>query len=226
MSNLICQHCSKEVMLQYNCSECDTMLLLNEPNPFKLLGINTSFLLDKNTIQDALVAKLKLYHPDKFSLRDKASREVATANTSLLNKAAQDLKDLEKRATSLLSIYNYQCVSDERTTINSENLIDFLDMQQEIEDAQEIHELENISKAIINKLEQNYNSIAKAFELSKLDNVELLLTERKFLTRIKNNLIYLLAVTTVSITIRICPTTNRITSCQTSLILTNRPKPK
>jgi hypothetical protein len=61
-------------------------------------------------------------------------------------------------------------------------------MQQEIEDAQEIHELENISKAIINKLEQNYNSIAKAFELSKLDNVELLLTERKFLTRIKNNL--------------------------------------
>ena len=188
MSNLICQHCSKEVMLQYNCSECDTMLLLNEPNPFKLLGINTSFLLDKNTIQDALVAKLKLYHPDKFSLRDKASREVATANTSLLNKAAQDLKDLEKRATSLLSIYNYQCVSDEKTTINSENLIDFLDMQQEIEDAQEIHELENISKAIINKLEQNYNSIAKAFELSKLDNVELLLTERKFLTRIKNNL--------------------------------------
>jgi DnaJ-domain-containing protein 1 len=188
MSNLICQHCSKEVMLQYNCSECGTMLLLNEPNPFKLLGINPSFLLDKNTIQDALVVKLKLYHPDKFSLHDKVNKEVATANTSLLNKAAQDLKDLEKRAISLLSIYNYLYVSDEKTTINSENLIDFLDIQQEIEDAQEIYELENILKTIINKLEQNYNSIAKAFELSKLDNVELLLTERKFLTRIKNNL--------------------------------------
>ncbi len=188
MSNLICQHCSKEVTLQYNCSECGTMLLLNEPNPFKLLGINPSFLLDKNTIQDALVVKLKLYHPDKFSLHDKVNKEVATANTSLLNKAAQDLKDLEKRAISLLSIYNYLYVSDEKTTINSENLIDFLDIQQEIEDAQEIYELENILKTIINKLEQNYNSIAKAFELSKLDNVELLLTERKFLTRIKNNL--------------------------------------
>jgi DnaJ-domain-containing protein 1 len=132
--------------------------------------------------------KLKLYHPDKFSLHDKVNKEVATANTSLLNKAAQDLKDLEKRAISLLSIYNYLYVSDEKTTINSENLIDFLDIQQEIEDAQEIYELENILKTIINKLEQNYNSIAKAFELSKLDNVELLLTERKFLTRIKNNL--------------------------------------
>jgi len=187
MNKIICAHCGESVSYQYKCSNCLMVLPIIETNPFLLLGVTSSFILTKEIIQDALVSKLLLYHPDRFALADSLTKEIVTKNAAIINEAAKILENDIKRAEVLLSINGFDAISHSSNSPTQDVLVDFLEIQEQIEESVTEDECENCIEHLNKKLKNNYNKIAKAFDKHNFSQASILCIERNFLIRLKIN---------------------------------------
>ena len=187
MSDIVCPHCKALVLLSYKCSNCTKVLPIIETNPFSLLGLSTIFSLTKATIQEALIKKLLIYHPNKFALADSLTKKIITENSALLNKAARILKDEIKRAENLLLIQGFD-LNNKQDLIHQQVLLDSLEIQKQIEEANTESICEALLDCILKQSEYNYQEIAAAFDKTDLHQAYKLVVKRNFLLRAKYNI--------------------------------------
>ncbi|AEI88641.1 MAG: Fe-S protein assembly co-chaperone HscB [Candidatus Midichloria mitochondrii] len=187
MSGIVCPHCEALVLSSYKCSNCTKVLPIIETNPFSLLGLPAAFGLTKVTIQEALIKKLLIYHPDKFALADSLTKKIITENSALLNTAARTLKDEVKRAENLLLIRGFD-LNNNQDLIHQQVLLDSLEIQEQIEGANTKGACEVLLDCILKQLEYNYQEMAVAFEKTDLNPAYKLVVKRNFLLRAKCNI--------------------------------------
>ncbi|MDJ1305421.1 MAG: Fe-S protein assembly co-chaperone HscB [Candidatus Midichloria sp.] len=187
MSDIVCPHCKALVLSSYKCSNCTKVLPIIETNPFLLLSLPTVFSLTKVTIQEVLIKKLLIYHPDKFALADSLTKKIITENSALLNTAARTLKDEVKRAENLLLIQGFD-LNNNQDLIHQQVLLDSLEIQEQIEEANTKGVCEVLLDCILKQLEYNYQEMAVAFEKTDLNPAYKLVVKRNFLLRAKCNI--------------------------------------
>lgn len=133
-------------------------------DPYEILGLEKTFNIDLNALEQAYFAAQRNTHPDRFALVDEAKKKAVARQASLVNQAYALLKNPLDRATYLLEARGVSLLTHdqeflpkviewhERTEagedIRSELACEEVALLQELTQALEHHQDERATKAL------------------------------------------------------------------------------
>ena len=153
-------------------------------NYFELFDLETSFFIDDDQLKAAYRREISRFHPDNYATKSESEKLQALQNTSLLNTAFTSLKTPLNRASYLLKMQGLDPFDERDTVMNHDFLMSQIDLREELEVIEEGRDslgLEDFLERVDLHIEENTESIYKAFELnSDLMDIKMYVRELKF----------------------------------------------
>ncbi|MBT4244690.1 MAG: Fe-S protein assembly co-chaperone HscB [Gammaproteobacteria bacterium] len=153
-------------------------------NYFELFDLETSFFIDDDQLKAAYRREISRFHPDNYATKSESEKLQALQNTSLLNTAFTSLKTPLNRASYLLKMQGLDPFDERDTVMNHDFLMSQIDLREELEVIEEDRDslgLEDFLERVDLHIEENIESIYKAFELnSDLMDIKMYVRELKF----------------------------------------------
>ena len=153
-------------------------------NYFELFDLETSFFIDDDQLKAAYRREISRFHPDNYATKNESEKLQALQNTSLLNTAFTSLKTPLNRASYLLKMQGLDPFDERDTVMNHDFLMSQIDLREELEVIEEDRDslgLEDFLERVDLHIEENTESIYKAFELnSDLMDIKMYVRELKF----------------------------------------------
>ena len=81
---------------------------------FAYLGIPRSYHVDLDRLGDVLREKSRQFHPDRFARAEPRERTNSLSHTTYLNDAVRTLRDPQRRAEYVLSLYGIKAGGNDR----------------------------------------------------------------------------------------------------------------
>ncbi len=101
-------------------------------DPFELLGLPRSYVIDRSALQKAYLQRAASLHPDRFT--DPIEQVDAAAKAAQLNRARDMLTDDEQRASVLLELMGGPSKAQDQSLPDG-FLMDMMEVRQQAEDA-------------------------------------------------------------------------------------------
>lgn len=188
-SPLKCWNCNYVYKSELFCSKCK---VLQEPPEnvtyFDIMGIPKSYDVTVTQIQKKYKELQKLLHPDKFSTKSEKEKEISEYFSSLVNKAYTTLSHPLKRGLYMLKLNNI-IISEETDSINAEFLMEIMEKNEEIDEAdndrEKIKQLMQENERLLSNLTKD---VADAFRKEDIKKAETLLIRMKYYDTIHNRL--------------------------------------
>ena len=153
-------------------------------NYFELFDLETSFFIDDDQLKAAYRREISRFHPDNYATKNESEKLQALQNTSLLNTSFTSLKTPLNRASYLLKMQGLDPFDERDTVMNHDFLMSQIDLREELEVIEEDRDslgLEDFLERVDLHIEENTESIYKAFELnSDLMDIKMYVRELKF----------------------------------------------
>ncbi|MBT3439278.1 MAG: Fe-S protein assembly co-chaperone HscB, partial [Gammaproteobacteria bacterium] len=153
-------------------------------NYFELFDLETSFFIDDDQLKAAYRREISRFHPDNYATKSESEKLQALQNTSLLNTAFTSLKTPLNRASYLLKMQGLDPFDERDTVMNHDFLMSQIDLREELEVIEEDRDslgLEDFLERVDLHIEENTESIYKAFELnSDHMDIKMYVRELKF----------------------------------------------
>lgn len=153
-------------------------------NYFELFDLETSFFIDDDQLKAAYRREISRFHPDNYATKSESEKLQALQNTSLLNTAFISLKTPLNRASYLLKMQGLDPFDERDTVMNHDFLMSQIDLREELEVIEEDRDslgLEDFLERVDLHIEENTESIYKAFELnSDHMDIKMYVRELKF----------------------------------------------
>ncbi|MDP0560390.1 MAG: Fe-S protein assembly co-chaperone HscB [Candidatus Thioglobus sp.] len=153
-------------------------------NYFELFDLETSFFIDDDQLKAAYRREISRFHPDNYATKNESEKLQALQNTSLLNTAFTSLKTPLNRASYLLKMQGLDPFDERDTVMNHDFLMSQIDLREELEVIEEDRDslgLEDFLERVDLHIEENTESIYKAFELnSDHMDIKMYVRELKF----------------------------------------------
>jgi len=153
-------------------------------NYFELFDLETSFFIDDDQLKAAYRREISRFHPDNYATKSESEKLQALQNTSLLNTAFTSLKTPLNRASYLLKMQGLDPFDERDTVMNHDFLMSQIDLREELEVIEEDRDslgLEDFLERVDFHIEENTESIYKAFELnSDHMDIKMYVRELKF----------------------------------------------
>ena len=153
-------------------------------NYFELFDLETSFFIDDDQLKAAYRREISRFHPDNYATKSESEKLQALQNTSLLNTAFTSLKTPLNRASYLLKMQGLDPFDERDTVMNHDFLMSQIELREELEEIEEDRDslgLEDFLERVDLHIEENTESIYKAFELnSDLMDIKMYVRELKF----------------------------------------------
>ncbi|NJL76149.1 MAG: Fe-S protein assembly co-chaperone HscB [Saprospiraceae bacterium] len=163
-------------------------------NYFEFYDIPISLKIDEAQLKRTFYKNSKAYHPDFYTLSTEDEKAAMLEQSSLNNEAYKILSDFDMRMKYVLDLF-HSLADEGKNTIPQDFLVDMMDineglMELEFEfDAAKfntiIEELERLEK----ELYQDIAPIVEAFNPEKLEIVKKYYLKKKYLLRIRENLL-------------------------------------
>jgi molecular chaperone HscB len=153
-------------------------------NYFELFDLETSFFINDDQLKAAYRREISRFHPDNYATKSESEKLQALQNTSLLNTAFTSLKTPLNRASYLLKMQGLDPFDERDTVMNHDFLMSQIDLREELEVIEEDRDslgLEDFLERVDLHIEENTESIYKAFELnSDHMDIKMYVRELKF----------------------------------------------
>jgi len=153
-------------------------------NYFELFDLETSFFIDDDQLKSSYRKEISRFHPDNYATKSESEKLQALQNTSLLNTAFTSLKTPLNRASYLLKMQGLDPFDERDTVMNHDFLMSQIDLREELEVIEEDRDslgLEDFLERVDLHIEENIESIYKAFELnSDHMDIKMYVRELKF----------------------------------------------
>ena len=153
-------------------------------NYFELFDLETSFFIDDDQLKAAYRREISRFHPDNYATKSESEKLQALQNTSLLNTAFTSLKTPLNRASYLLKMQGLDPFDERDTVMNHDFLMSQIELREELEEIEEVRDslgLEDFLERVDIHIEENTESIYKAFELnSDHMDIKMYVRELKF----------------------------------------------
>jgi len=153
-------------------------------NYFELFDLETSFFIDDDQLKAAYRREISRFHPDNYATKSESEKLQALQKTSLLNTAFTSLKTPLNRASYLLKMQGLDPFDERDTVMNHDFLMSQIDLREELEVIEEDRDslgLEDFLERVDLHIEENTESIYKAFELnSDHMDIKMYVRELKF----------------------------------------------
>ncbi|XP_073842572.1 iron-sulfur cluster co-chaperone protein HscB-like protein, mitochondrial [Musca autumnalis] len=183
-----CWNCKKDTVDKMLCQHCNHLQDVDaEVNYFELMEFPQTFSLEAPLLTKRFRQLQSLVHPDKFS--NKSSREQSNSAdwSSLINKAYKTLLVPIERGQYLLKLHGRQIPQD-NSALNKEFLMEMMERNEEVDDAETKQELEDIHERLAQELEEKITDLSKHFADKNLEGATALMVEMKYLLSIQNTI--------------------------------------
>ncbi len=96
------------------CSACGKLQPPRTNDHFAYLGIPRAYHLDVEKLGELMRERSRTLHPDRFARAEPRERSLSMQHTTLLNDAVRTLRDPQRRAEYVLSLYGLKAGSNDR----------------------------------------------------------------------------------------------------------------
>ena len=131
-----CPKCWAHLHTPLFCESCEEVLEASPDSPYRVLGVETSFALDRMSLRKKLLRLSRHLHPDVHSTAEESVRELAQRNTAELNAAYEILEDELRRADWLIESLGGPSEENERQMPQA-FLMEVLEWNEAVEEARE-----------------------------------------------------------------------------------------
>ena len=119
------------------CPRCGKLQPLRTGDYFAYLGLPRSYHVDPERLSEILRERSRTLHPDRYARASDREKALSLQHTTLLNDAVRTLRDPQKRAEYLLSLYGLKAGATERTGAKMEPgfLMEMMETREALADA-------------------------------------------------------------------------------------------
>lgn len=153
---------------------------------FALFGIQASFRIDKQRIEDYYLKLQALLHPDRFVTASEQERRISAQKSAYLNEAYNTLMDDCSRATYLLELKGV--VRDDQSTMaDNDFLIEQMELRERLEEASGTEsgaQLVQLSSEIKEQNSQIEAAFEQAYTQDDLNSAYQLLDKMRFMKKL------------------------------------------
>src|SRR5688500_10869105 len=136
--SLKCWSCEKPVTgADENCPSCGKLQPPRAGDYFAYLGIPRSYHVDLDRLGELLREKSRKFHPDRFARAEPRERTYSLQHTTYLNDAVRTLRDPQRRAEYVLSLYGLKAGANdrERAKMDPAFLMEMMETRESLADA-------------------------------------------------------------------------------------------
>jgi molecular chaperone HscB len=162
----------------------------NVQNPFELLGIDPTFDVDMDALNEAYFTRQSISHPDRFVFHAEPERQAAIIQSSALNNAYETLKNPTSRAQVLLKMRGIAIDGEDgQTTQHPQILGEMMDIQEALGSSTTPDELSKVESQIREKLQEVQKSFAQALQKNDHTDLKDLFLRMTYLSKLLSDLI-------------------------------------
>lgn len=132
-----CWSCEKPAGTGDVCASCGKLQPPRATDYFAYLGIPRGYHVDLDALGDVLREKSRQFHPDRFARAEPRERTNSLSHTTYLNDAVRTLRDPQRRAEYVLSLYGLKAGANdrERAKMDPSFLMEMMEMREALADA-------------------------------------------------------------------------------------------
>lgn len=186
-----CWQCGNEnssAGIQFKCTKCQGLLELpDDVDHFQLLRTDKRFNIDTKTLTKQFRELQNVLHPDKFSQSSEKEQYLSAEWSSLVNKAYRILLSPIQRAEYLLKSQNVE-VSESNTTSNKQFLMDMMERNEEVVEAESNEALIRLLAAVQKDQQTCIDKLETALAISNLDDAKEQLIALRYLISLENSI--------------------------------------
>ncbi|KAK4877873.1 hypothetical protein RN001_010379 [Aquatica leii] len=165
------------------CTQCN---LLQKPhdtsNYFAVLNVEQTFDIDPKSLTNKYRQLQAVLHPDKYSNKSQAERDISLTYSSLVNNAYNTLQVPLKRAIHLLKLYG---VNIDQEVTHPEFLTLIMELNEEVEAAKTPEDLKNLDRKNKTEMEKINSTLSSCFKQQKLRQVKDEIIKMKYYNSIR-----------------------------------------
>ena len=120
-----------------NCPACGKLQPPRATDYFAYLGLPRSYHVDPDRLSEILREKSRKFHPDRFARAEPRERTNSLSHTTYLNDAVRTLRDPQRRAEYVLSLYGLKAGANdrERAKVDPSFLMEMMEVRESLADA-------------------------------------------------------------------------------------------
>ncbi|MCP3689096.1 MAG: Fe-S protein assembly co-chaperone HscB [Gammaproteobacteria bacterium] len=164
-------------------------------NYFELFGLEVTFQLDKQVIQDKLKQLLAELHPDRFVNASEQQKRLSMQQSCWLNEASQTLRNPVTRARYMLELNGVELNDEAETTSDTMFLMEQIELREQLAGCRKADDpvacCESISVRLETRARQLGDEFMHNFNCSKLEAARLISRKMQFIHRIQEQVMEL-----------------------------------
>ncbi len=158
-------------------------------NYFELFGLDMTFQLDKQAMQERLKQLLAEFHPDRFVNADDQQKRLSVQQSSWLNQASQTLNNPVTRARYMLELKGIELNDEAETTSDTAFLMEQIELREQLENCRKaddpVMRCDDIAIQLKTRARQLADEFMQNFNDEKLEAARLTSRKMQFIHRIQ-----------------------------------------
>ncbi len=158
-------------------------------NYFELFGLDVSFQLDTQAMQERLKQLLAKFHPDRFVNANEQQKRLSVQQSCWLNEASQTLRNPVTRARYMLELSGVELNDEAETTSDTTFLMEQIELREQLEGCRKaddpVAHCDNITAQLNTRARQLGDEFMQNFNSDKLEAARLTSRKMQFIHRIQ-----------------------------------------
>ncbi|XP_053684461.1 co-chaperone protein HscB homolog [Sabethes cyaneus] len=183
----VCWSCNKSLVKdnKFFCAACGSLQKVKNQDFFELLDVPNTFTINGSILSANFRELQSVLHPDKFSQKSDEEKLNSLEWSSLVNKAFKTLTVPLERAKYILNQKGI-LIDEENTSVDPEFLSDMMDLNEQVEEAQNATELRKIADFVNSDIVKIYSQLQDHFANNNLSEAKATFVRLKYLSNIDN----------------------------------------
>ncbi len=164
-------------------------------NYFELFGLEITFRLDKQAMQERLKQLLAEFHPDRFVNANEQQKRLSVQQSCWLNEAGQTLRNPVSRARYMLEINGVELNDEAETTSDTVFLMEQIELREQLESCRKaddpVARCDDIAAQLQTRAHQLGDEFMQNFNNNKLEAARLTSRKMQFIHRIQEQVMEL-----------------------------------
>ncbi|KRT82939.1 Chaperone [Oryctes borbonicus] len=170
------------------CESCHAIQNPHEKeNYFKVFNLDVTYDVNQKNLTNSYRKMQSVLHPDKFSNKSDAEKEISAEYSSLVNKAYKTLQTPINRAIHLL-LLNNEIISEDNKSDNPEFLMEIMELNEEIDQADSPEKLKSLQEKSNQMLDRCSEEVSKCFEEGNISKAKEAVIRMKYYNTISKRI--------------------------------------
>lgn len=143
-----CWSCNADAGSTDTCAACGKLQPPRAADYFAYLGLERGYHLDPEMLSGIMRDRSRRLHPDRFAKADPREKSYSLQHTTFLNDAVRTLKDPQRRAEYLLSLYGLKAGGNDRAgaKLDPEFLMEMMETREALAEAKAKNDAAKLSR--------------------------------------------------------------------------------